>query len=484
MRIGPHSARARLTLWYSCALSAIVLMFAIGVYSFVRANLSRQMDGQLRRNLETLRKEVAKAEEDEREPDGTGDHEYSGSATGEWSQHGMREIEEEEGIELFSVSSGGTVVFRTSDWNRAHLDRSEAGGKRNQPWSWRSPSGGLYRLQAISVSTPSRDFRITAAVDGESVQAALRILAGILLVGLPCALAVAVGGGYIIAGRVLSPLSRMAAKAREITADNLSERLPVTDPRDEFGRLAAVFNDTLQRLQDAFDALRRFTGDASHELRTPLTAIRSVGEVALRDGRNPDVCRDVVASMLEEADRLARLVDSLLTLTRYDSCSATLSREPVELTALAAEAVDCLRVLSDEKGLVLEVPESRPVTVIANRVTLRQALINLVDNAIRYTPEGGHVRVVVQEMDQTAAVEVADDGPGIAPEHRSKVFERFYRVDKARSSDTGGTGLGLAIALRAAQINGGTIDLETEEGRGSSFRILLPRNKGGGIQSR
>jgi len=484
MRIGPQSARARLTLWYSCALSVIVLMFALGVYSFVYASLSRQMDGQLRRNLETLRKKFAEAEEDAREPEGTGDHEYSGLAAGGWSQQEMREIEEEGSIELFSVSSGGSLVFRTSDWNRAHLDRSEAGGQKNQPWSWKSPSGRLYRLQAISGSTAGREFRIIAAVDAESVQAALRILAGILLVGLPCALVLAIGGGYIIAGRVLSPLSRMAAKAREITAENLSERLPVTNPHDEFGRLSAVFNDTLQRLQDAFDTLRRFTGDASHELRTPLTAIRSVGEVALRDGGDPDACRDVVASMLEEADRLARLVDNLLTLTRYDSCWATLPREPVELTALAAEVVDCLRVLSDEKGLVLEVPDSQPITVTANRVTLRQALINLVDNAIRYTPEGGHVRVVVQEMGQMAAVEVADDGPGIAPEHRSKVFERFYRVDKARSSETGGTGLGLAVALRAAQVNGGTIDLETEEGHGSSFRILLPPKNGGGIQSR
>lgn len=290
------------------------------------------------------------------------------------------------------------------------------------------------------------------------------------------ALLLALAAGYFLAGRVLSPVRSMAAKAEEITAERLSERLPVENPEDEFGRLATVFNQTLSRLEESFQSLRRFTADASHELRTPLTALRSVGEVGLRDHLDLESSREVIGSMLEETDRLARLVDSLLTLTRADAGKLQLNQETVDLTGLVENVADHLQVLAEDKNQTLSVePEENGIAANVDRSLLRHAIINLLDNAIKYTQIGGRIRLRIKRLKNSkAAIEIMDQGPGIPPEHQQKIFERFYRIEKGRSRDTGGTGLGLAIARWAVETNGGRIEVESHEGHGSVFRILLP----------
>src|SRR5947208_9770263 len=267
----------------------------------------------------------------------------------------------------------------------------------------------------------------------------------------------------------------MAQKAREITAESLAKRLPVDDAQDEFGRLATVFNDTLSRLQDAFERLRRFTADASHELRTPLTAMRSVGEVALRNPLDASAYRDVIGSMLEEVDRLTRLVESLLTLTRADSGKIQLASEVLDLGALAGSVVDQLRVLADEKQQDLQLRAPASVHAMADGALIRHALMNLMHNAIKYTPVGGTITVELKAMNSgQAVIEVRDTGPGIPRAHRDRIFDRFYRVDASRSREEGGVGLGLAIARWAIQANAGEIELADDGGSGSLFRILLP----------
>jgi heavy metal sensor kinase len=267
----------------------------------------------------------------------------------------------------------------------------------------------------------------------------------------------------------------MADKAREITADSLNERLPVGNPKDEFGRLATVFNDTLSRLHDSFDRLRRFTADASHELRTPLTAVRSVGEVALQVPLDSGGYRDVIGSMLEEVDRLTRLVDSLLTLTRADSGATRPVREVVELAVLAGNVAEHLRVLAEEKQQSLSVQSAARVEAVCDPAILRLGLMNLLHNAIKYTPYGGaiHIRATATASGQPS-IEVQDTGPGIPAAHQERIFERFYRVDSGRARESGGAGLGLAIARWAVAANGGRIELESEESKGSLFRIVLP----------
>jgi heavy metal sensor kinase len=286
----------------------------------------------------------------------------------------------------------------------------------------------------------------------------------------------AIAGGYLLAGRVLAPVGAMADKAREITAESLAERLPVDNSEDEFGRLATVFNDTLSRLQGAFERLRRFTADASHELRTPLTAMRSVGEVALRKPLDASAYRDVIGSMLEEVDRLTRLVESLLTLTRADSGKIQLTPENFDLKALAGNVIDQLRVLADEKQQDLTLRAPSAIHATGDSALLRQALTNLIHNAIKYTPHGGAISVELKAANSgQAIIEVRDSGPGSPAAHRDRIFDRFYRVDASRSREEGGVGLGLAIARWAIEANGGRIRLASDRGSGSVFQVLLPR---------
>lgn len=441
------SVRARLTLWHAGVLMLIVCTFAAGFLLFVRARLFEELDRQLLRELTTI----------------------------EWVYHTepweLKDLASESGITLFRITAGGNLRHQTEEWELKGLSRALKDGGSMPPASWTAPDGRSYRVQAVA--TPSS--HIAAAMEETSFRQTLWTLVAILAMGVPFAVGLAIAGGYFLAGHVLSPVRAMADKAREITADSLGERLPVGNPQDEFGRLATVFNDTLSRLYDSFDRLRRFSSDASHELRTPLTAIRSIGEVALQAPLDSGGYRDVIGSMLEEVDRLTRLVDSLLTLTRADSGATQPAREVVNLTALAINVADHLRVLAEEKQQSLSVDTAAPVEAVCDPAILRLALMNLLHNAIKYTPNGGaiHVRATATASGQPS-IEVQDTGPGIPAAHQERIFERFYRVDPGRSRESGGTGLGLAIARWAVAANGGRIELESEESKGSIFRIVLP----------
>jgi signal transduction histidine kinase len=304
------------------------------------------------------------------------------------------------------------------------------------------------------------------------MQQQVRDLTLILVLGLPLAVGVAGLGGYVLARRALAPIEEMTIRAQTITAERLGDRLPVSNPENEMGRLATVFNETLGRLEASFDQMRRFTTDVSHELRTPLTAIRSVGEVGLRGHRDEAAYRGIIGSMLEEVDRLASLVDRLLTLSRAETRQATLSHDSVDLSALADDVVSHLSVLAEEKRQTLTVDRQATPMVSADRLVLRQALINLVDNAIKFTPTAGHVRIRISETPQDAVVDVIDSGPGIATEARERIFDRFYR---ANDGDGSGTGLGLSLAKGAVEAFGGHLTLADTGANGSAFRISLPR---------
>jgi len=260
-----------------------------------------------------------------------------------------------------------------------------------------------------------------------------------------------------------------------ISAENLSERLPVPNPHDELGQLTVVLNDAFARLEESFGRLRRFTHDAAHELRTPLTILRSVGEVGLQNQTDIHGYRDVIGSMLEEVQRLGRLVDGLLTLARSESGRYPVYRKPESILNLVREVVDCLRVLTEEKGQILEFDSPIDANVLVDRDILRLALLNLVANAIQYTQIGGKIRVSLSlQPGNRVVIDVEDNGPGIQPEHRERIFERFYRVDASRSKQTGGSGLGLAIARWAVATNEGQLTLESNTGPGCRFRVELP----------
>jgi heavy metal sensor kinase len=306
------------------------------------------------------------------------------------------------------------------------------------------------------------------------LQEQLREILVVLVLGLPLIVALAGLGGYVLARRALSPIDHLAAEARRITAERLHERLSVQNEHDEVGRLAAVINDAFARLESSFDQLRRFTADASHELRTPLSVIRGVGENVLRETRTPAEYKDAMGSMLEEVDRLTRLVDTLLKLSRGDAGTIRLTPDIFELGELTRDVVSSLGILAEERLQRLRVVVAENVRVSADRLVLRDAIANVVDNAIKYGPSRSTIDVRVDADGDQATLTVADAGPGIPAEHRERIFDRFYRVDEGRSRDAGGTGLGLAIARWAVEANGGRISLEGS-GTGSVFQIILPR---------
>jgi heavy metal sensor kinase len=295
----------------------------------------------------------------------------------------------------------------------------------------------------------------------------------VLAVGFPAVLLLAGAGGYALARRALSPIDQLAVEAKRITAERLHERLTVPNDQDEIGRLAAVINDAFARLESSFERLRRFTSDASHELRTPLSVLRGIGEVGLRETRTPAEYQEALSSMLEEVDRLTRLVDTLLRLSRADAGTIRLAREVADLGQLTRDVAGSLAVAAEERQQRLDVEVGEDLRVCCDPLLVREALANVIDNAIKYSPIGSPIKIRTGVARGRASIVVADSGPGIAPNERERIFDRFYRIDEARSRETGGTGLGLAIAKWAVEANGGWISVEPAD-CGSVFRIEFP----------
>jgi heavy metal sensor kinase len=463
----PQHVRTRLTLWYVAILAGVLLIYGGSTCAIVLIQLRSQVDHLAIEDLETVEGFLSFGS------DGKlglrNDYHYHPD-TAEMQQRFL-EVRAED----------GTLLYKNEG-----LAERVLGGKPE-------PGEGVdsYSRQSIRLTdgTPVRLISRRQIIEGHPILIRVgfsedpmwerfwQLVLG-LLVGLPLALGLAGFGGYYLARRALSPVERMARRAHEISADRLGARIDVENPHDELGLLAKAFNETLARLERSFEQLKRFTSDASHELRTPLTAIRSVGEVALQQDGDRDHYREVIGSMLEETERLSRLVESLLTISRADSGQIQLEQATIALLPLVQDASFLLDVLAEERGQTLSIDGDDSIQVKADRVILRQVVINLLDNAIKYSPRDGHISVrVLRSGSSFACVEVEDCGPGIPPEHRDKIFDRFYRIDEGRSREAGGAGLGLAIAKWGAEAHGGRVEL-TSSAAGCVFRIILPISPG------
>jgi two-component system, OmpR family, sensor kinase len=294
------------------------------------------------------------------------------------------------------------------------------------------------------------------------------ILVGLLLAGT---------GGYFLARKSLAPVVEMGAHARRIGATNLHERLPVLNANDELGQLATIFNDLLNRLDQSFDRQRRFIADASHELRTPLAILRGEAEVAMsQQGRTAEDYLESIGILHEETSRLIKIVEDLFTLTRADSGQYLLSPENVYLEEVVADSAHSARTLAREKNIELSVDASSECLIRGDQALLRRMILNLLDNAIKYTNEGGRVDIACRATTTGFEVHVTDTGPGIPPELHARIFERFLRADPARSRSgrEGGAGLGLSIALWIAEAHHGRLELVRSDATGSHFAVFLP----------
>ena len=296
----------------------------------------------------------------------------------------------------------------------------------------------------------------------------------LLLLAVPPALLLAGVAGYRMARKALEPLDKMALRAQTITASDLDQRLPVDNPNDELGRMARVLNDLLQRLQNSFEMLKRFTADASHELRTPLSSIRSVGEVGLQRQHTAEEYRDTIGSMLEEVTRLTEMVDGLLSISRADAGQIVLNRTTFSALGLTREVVALLGLLAEEKGQHIQIEGDAALSVNADRLVLHRGLANILENAIKYGPGASRISILVAGAGNYVDISVEDRGETI-PEHlREKIFERFFRIDASRSRQAGGSGLGLAIAKWAIEANGGSVTLQPGQDGGNLFLLRIP----------
>ncbi|PQO41029.1 sensor histidine kinase [Blastopirellula marina] len=333
---------------------------------------------------------------------------------------------------------------------------------------------GDYRVASAWTEGGLGKFLVQTMVPMQPYYAEIRSLQSIMLVMLPLVLAAASVGGYALAGRALAPVSQIGKVASAITIDCLDRRIEIVNPNDEIGRLAAILNSLIARLERAVIEIQRFTADASHELRTPLAALRSEVELALQTRRSPEEYEQALTIVLDEATRLGRMADQLLSLSRYDAGLHGNELESIRLDALLFDVADQLRPLAVKRNVTMECGDVQPCEMQGDVIRLSQAFSNIMENALKYTPEHGRVDIHCRVVNDVAVIEVQDTGIGIATEHLPHVFDRFYRADASRSTAVGGTGLGLSIAQSAVGAHGGVIHLSGMPDCGTLATIRLP----------
>jgi len=474
--------RARLTLWYSVVLALLLLVFSVTSYFLFAGGENRRTDADLAELAKSFLVTFQDELKDPDEPGGLRD-----AARQAMLEHRVR------GDILLVVDSAGKIVASSADVLPSNAPANsitagalassgfqqfvEAALRSDRNYQNIAAEKGGFRAYGVRFAANGQTWLLVILRSLHAQQEMLEeirvafawlIPLGVLLAGL---------GGYFLARRSLAPVAAMGAQAERIGAVNLHDRLAVRNPNDELGRLAQTFNDLLDRLDQSFERQRRFISDASHELRTPVSILRGEAEVALSQAsRSPEEYRESLAVLHQEAQRLARIVEDLFTLTRADAGEYRLAHSDFYLDELVADCVRAARALAQAKNITLVAVTPEELPVRADEDLLRRMILNLLDNAIKYTPAGGNISVACGCVPDGYEVSVTDSGPGIPAEMQSRIFERFFRVDRsrARSGVDGGAGLGLSIARWIAEAHLGRIDLARSDATGSTFTVRVP----------
>jgi heavy metal sensor kinase len=448
------SIGARLTMWYAAAFGVGLLVLGVAMWFAVQQSLYHAIDESLRDRVEGIHRFIE-------------DHK---------TRLSLDEVKEEFHAhgELFQVvDDAGNIIHRAETLNSVSLPPLHASVKDARFGNVAAADGPL-RFLSEKVTIDGRPFSIQVAAPLRDLRQGLRDALWVLLPLFPVVLVVASAGGYLMSRRALVPVDRITQTARSITADNLAQRLAVPSTGDEIERLSHTLNEMFARIESAFARITRFTADASHELRTPLAVMRTTAEVALRGPPSAAEQRAALEYIIGEIERTSILVENLLLLTKADS-GVELRKLPVDIVAALREACAQADVLALAKRLRLEMRlPDEVLSVVGDRDALRRLFLIVLDNAVKYAPAGGTVTVSLRQVDGHVVAAVRDTGIGISAEDLPFVFDRFYRVDRARSRAQGGAGLGLAIARWIAQAHGGTIRVESELNVGSIFTVEVP----------
>jgi heavy metal sensor kinase len=461
-----RSLRFRITAWYAGLLAGTLLVFGASVY----LGLERYLDWTLQRTLAAECRAI-----------GT---QLLSQLPGKDVAWLTREINEAyapevNGLFIRVVHQNEEVVYLSGapkdgtfdPWRIPFPGNKEMDGSRKLQFE----SGNRLLINSMTVVTPAGNrFIVESGAPYHQIEVVLHGLLLTLAIYMPFVVSLAVAGGYWLMRRSLQPVDEITKRAEGITSTNLSERLPVIRSGDELERLSMSLNRMIERLDNAFQHINRFSADASHELRTPLTILQLELEGIAQNHRRDAALGDQIGSALEETHRMSRIVESLLTISRLDAGEVKMDKSHLDLGELTASTAGEMKLLAEEKSIGLRIHSETGVHVAGDRVRLQQVIVNLIDNSIKYTQVGGMIEVRVGREGNCAVLEVSDNGLGIPAHALPHVFERFYRADKARSRATGGAGLGLSIVKAICAAHSGEIKVSSQEGRGSSFRVELP----------
>jgi two-component system OmpR family sensor kinase len=471
------SVRVRLTVWYVGVLAIVLAGFSSVLYVMVARSLYDDLDDDLRLSLKMVNVRLARD---------LGE----GKPEREAALDAVNELSTREAVAIYN--SAGALVAEQPAQGEIHAPLLAANS---------IPSADIYlgtdvqragktefsrrvAAQRVNVSAQDAPYLLVVSESFESVEDGLGAIRDLLYIAIPGALLISGLGGWFLTRQSLASVVAMSERARRMSAENLEQRLPVINPRDELGRLASTFNELLSRLDESFSHQRRFMADASHELRTPLSVMRTATGVTLeREGRTESEYRDALKIIDEQARRLSRIVEDMFTLARSDVGRQGLRRSDFYLDELIMEVARAADVLASRKKVAINVAPAPETPFHGDEGLLRQMLLNLLDNSVKHTPAGGHIRVSLERVNGQYAVTVSDTGTGVPAEAQSKIFERFYRVDKARSRDeavhgkSSGAGLGLSIARWIAEAHGGQLVLQQSGETGSTFVASLPATR-------
>ncbi len=448
-----QSIRFRLTAWYSLMLLSALALFGVGTWIAVSISITEAVDHTLTTRVDSLQRYLEFMVGHESAEDLAEElREFAMGAP----EGNLLQVRDASGKDLLS-----SPLIASSRW-RSGFTEVAWGGKR-------------YRLLSIpTLLAGGQRFQVVAAANLDQRAEILHRFGILLMLAIPSVLVLAALGGYWMSRRALQPVDDMTQAARSIGIDNLTRRLRVPGTGDELQRLAETWNEMLERLQNSVARLSQFTADASHELRSPIAFIRTAAEIALRQQRSPEAYRETLRQIHEESERTTHLIEELLVLARADTGPGDLEFSPVDLKELVGQVCrqDNQRARAKDLDLDVRVPD-RAVTIQGNDPAIRRLIHALLDNAIKYTPAGGRIEVSLDQGQERVELAVRDNGIGIAQADLPRVFDRFYRADKARSRDEGGCGLGLSIAQWIARCHRAEISAESDAGRGSVFRIAF-----------
>ena len=476
------SVRVRLTLWYTAAVAVVLILLASLTYFLYARNIALRTDGNLVELADSFATTFNAELADEIGPDAP-----KKAAREAMLEHRFRDVlfafQDAEGNPLLSSLDLPSAVLSNEHLtpelfaSRGFRSVTSLAGSAHPFRTIHGGTGG-FRAYARPLSAAGHPFLVVVL---QSLHPQRELLEGIrntFLWIIPIALLLAGLGGYFLARKSLAPVAAMASKARTIGAANLHDRLDVSNQRGELGQLAISFNELLNRLEDSFERQRRFIADASHELRTPVAILRGETEVTLsRPDRSPAEYREALTILRDESQRLAHIIEDLFTLTRADAGQYPITPRDFYLDELASDVLRHARSLALAKQITLT-PSIEPELLFhGDEALIRRLLLNLLDNAIKHTPNGGRVTIECKKQAAQYVVSVTDTGPGISPDLQSRIFERFFRADKARprsETDSGGAGLGLSIARWIAEAHHGQLDLARSDASGTTFTVTLP----------